>query len=360
MNLPEQNECTTKDTLKESAPISVVVPCYNCEEYISACLDSLLSQELLPQEIICIDDGSTDNTAGVLAEFALRSSLVNLISKDNEGPWAARLDGISAAKGDYIAFVDGDDTVDARYLLALYERATQTDSDITICGFYRKRSGTDEILSEEFCSERTSFLVPEHPEEMISVNPAPWNKLFRAQVLKSIPQIDDEPVMFDDLILLLLAGLRVRGRVSFVPEPLVNYYVRSGSLINSVTYNQVLAGMNSLQQVRGIYESMGAPSSYLEVLSVIAFVHLGVSMQFRIEGSAEDHRRFAAEAKGFLDSNFSEWQASDYLGMSYCFKKKGLFLRAYIALCAYRMHLFGQLIFMYRCMLSRSGQTMSW
>ena len=166
--------------------------------------------------------------------------------------------------------------------------------------------------------------------------------------------------MFDDLILLLLAGLRVRGRVSFVPEPLVNYYVRSGSLINSVTYNQVLAGMNSLQQVRGIYESMGVPSSYLEVLSVIAFVHLGVSMQFRIEGSAEDHRRFAAEAKGFLDSNFSEWQASDYLGMSYCFKKKGLFLKAYIALCAYRMHLFGQLIFMYRCMLSRSGQTMSW
>ncbi|MFR3450512.1 MAG: glycosyltransferase family 2 protein [Collinsella sp.] len=57
MNLPEQNECTTKDTLKESAPISVVVPCYNCEEYIGACLDSLLSQELLPQEIICIDDG---------------------------------------------------------------------------------------------------------------------------------------------------------------------------------------------------------------------------------------------------------------------------------------------------------------
>ena len=105
MNLPEKDVCTANDVQRASAPISVVVPCYNCEAYIGACLDSLLSQELLPKEIICIDDGSTDNTAGVLEEYASRSSLIDVISKDNEGAWAARLDGIFAASGDYIALL---------------------------------------------------------------------------------------------------------------------------------------------------------------------------------------------------------------------------------------------------------------
>ncbi len=360
MNLPEKDVCTANDVQRASAPISVVVPCYNCEAYIGACLDSLLSQELLPKEIICIDDGSTDNTAGVLEEYASRSSLIDVISKDNEGAWAARLDGIFAASGDYIAFVDGDDTVGERDLLALYEKALQSNSDITVCGFYRRCAETDEVLSKEFCSERSSFLIAEHPEEIISINPAPWNKLFRTEVLKSIPQLDVKPVMFDDLILLLLATLKSDGRVSFVPEPLVNYYIRSGSLINSVSYDQVLDGMNSLRQVRDIYKSTEVPASYLEVLSVMAFVHLGVSMQFRIDGSSADHRKYAEEAESFLDDVFSGWRSSRYLALGYCLKKKGLYLKAYIASCAYKMHLFGQLITAYRWVLSRSGQTVSW
>lgn len=90
--------------------ISVIIPCYNAERYIAECVDSVLKQTYLPQEIICVNDGSTDNTRVVLTQLEqMHAPLLKVIHSENKGASAARNIGLKAASGDIIQFLDADD-----------------------------------------------------------------------------------------------------------------------------------------------------------------------------------------------------------------------------------------------------------
>ena len=91
--------------------LSIIIPVYNCENSISKCLNSLLSQSFTDFEIICVNDGSTDNSLKVLNDFAIKYDCINVLSQENKGSGAARNLGLSASVGKYISFVDADDTV---------------------------------------------------------------------------------------------------------------------------------------------------------------------------------------------------------------------------------------------------------
>ena len=92
--------------------ISIIIPAYNIENYIAKCLDSLLNQTYRNLEIIVVDDGSSDNTGKVIDDYLSKYDNIKVIHKKNAGVSAARNSGIEVASGDYIGFVDGDDTVD--------------------------------------------------------------------------------------------------------------------------------------------------------------------------------------------------------------------------------------------------------
>ena len=118
--------------------VSVVVPCYKVEEYLRRCLDSLVNQTLKNIEIICINDGSPDNSLEILKEYQEKyKESFKVIDKKNEGVWKARFSGIDVAQGEYLAIVDSDDYVDLDYLNKLYSSAKKNKSDIVVCGFYR-------------------------------------------------------------------------------------------------------------------------------------------------------------------------------------------------------------------------------
>lgn len=116
-----------------SVKISVVVPVYNMERYLSECLDSVLSQTLSDLEVIAINDGSTDSSLALLREYAEKDARVHIIDKKNEGVGAARNDGIAAANGEFIAFMDPDDYYpNEEVLKTLYEAAVE--HGVKICG----------------------------------------------------------------------------------------------------------------------------------------------------------------------------------------------------------------------------------
>lgn len=95
----------------ENTNLTVIIPCYNVESYIANCLDSLVNQTCLPEEIICVDDGSTDKTEEILVRYAAKHKQIKIISQPNLGVSAARNTGIEAASKDYVMFVDSDDMV---------------------------------------------------------------------------------------------------------------------------------------------------------------------------------------------------------------------------------------------------------
>ena len=89
--------------------VSVVIPCYNVEKYIRQCIESLLHQTLSDFEIICVDDGSTDETVNIIKEYVAEDDRVILIEQKNQYAGVARNNGLEAASGEYVIFLDSDD-----------------------------------------------------------------------------------------------------------------------------------------------------------------------------------------------------------------------------------------------------------
>lgn len=113
--------------------VSVIIPVYNAEKYLRECLDSVVNQTLRDIEIICVDDGSTDSSPAVLAEYAARDSRVRVITQENAGVGPARNAGIRAARGEFVAFLDPDDLLpDASVYEALYFYAKE--KRVRVCG----------------------------------------------------------------------------------------------------------------------------------------------------------------------------------------------------------------------------------
>ena len=115
--------------------VSVVVPVYNVDIYLEEMLEGLRNQTLKDIEIICVDDGSTDKSAGIIQNQAQKDTRIKYIRQENQGGGAARNTGIAAADGKYLICLDADDIYEGNMLELLYNQAEKTDADITICEY---------------------------------------------------------------------------------------------------------------------------------------------------------------------------------------------------------------------------------
>ena len=113
--------------------LSVIIPAYNVENYIENCLQCLLSQLRENWEIICIDDGSQDNTYAILTDYAKRNKNLRIIRNEkNSGAARSRNTGLEAAEGEYVIFLDSDDLFDSNFLWKMYDRARNCDADMVV------------------------------------------------------------------------------------------------------------------------------------------------------------------------------------------------------------------------------------
>jgi glycosyltransferase involved in cell wall biosynthesis len=110
--------------------VSIIVPVYNVEKYLNKCISSLLAQTLSDIEIICVDDGSTDNSLKILKSYAEIDNRIRVISQENQGVSSARNNGFTAANGDYVYFIDSDDYLELNAMEILYSYAILEDLDI--------------------------------------------------------------------------------------------------------------------------------------------------------------------------------------------------------------------------------------
>lgn len=127
--------------------ISVIVPVYNVEKYLPACIDSILRQTHSNLEVILINDGSKDKSGQICDEFAKLDSRVKVVHKENGGVSAARNIGLDSAEGDYIAFVDSDDFIAVNMYERLLQEIKRTDTDMVLCN-YSKVDEEGKILTE--------------------------------------------------------------------------------------------------------------------------------------------------------------------------------------------------------------------
>lgn len=171
--------------------ISVIVPVYNVEDHISNTIKSILEQTYDNIEIICVNDGSTDSSGRIVEELSQQHERIKLINKSNAGVTHARLDGVRAAEGEYIGFVDGDDIIDSDMYEHLMKNALEYKADISHCGYRTVNGNSVEYhynTGESFFRDRKQGLLD--LLEGTKIEPSLCNKLYRASLFRRLLHTD--------------------------------------------------------------------------------------------------------------------------------------------------------------------------
>lgn len=220
--------------------VSVIIPVYNVEEYLRQCLDSIVNQTLKEIEIICVNDGSTDNSHQILTEYAQKDKRIIIINKENEGLGAARNTGMAYATGEYIGFVDSDDWVKLEAYEKFYKNAKTQNSDMVMCPIhvydditgklkYDNPYFTLECLNEEFDNCIFNHLKTKNFLFKISVTSP--NKIYKREFLNEINAKFPERLIFEDNPFFYETYLKARN-VSLIRDFLYFYRInRKDSII---------------------------------------------------------------------------------------------------------------------------------
>lgn len=336
--------------------VSVIVPCFNAERTLSKCLDSLLAQDGAIPHIICVNDGSTDNTIAILDEYHSKNPhTISVINQVNSGAWQARITGLKAADSEFIMFLDSDDYAKPGFVKTMLDEIRSSRSDIVICGFERIDEKSGRVLSREFCTPLDPLKLPEDYGDLLKVNPAPWNKIIKSEVLTNLPCLQTKPVMLDDLCLLLLGLTHPISKISFLPSSLVEYRVHPDSAINSANIEQVYDAAIALKEVRARFSNLGFHA--LEVLDSIAFCHLYISMSFRL---IEMKSTISNELLSIVDKDFPLWRTSEYLTFRYAFSHGKAHIRAAAAAHLARSGIFNPALNVFSIIKKVQKKDISW
>ena len=253
------------DAFYEKIRVSVILPVYNCEAYLPQCLDSILQRNDQRIEVICVDDGSTDGSARILADYAARDSRVRVLRQANAGAGAARNTGMAQARGEYLSFLDADDFFDPEMLRKAYNKAWVEESDIVVFRSQEYYEDLDRFVGmrsnfrEEYLPQQQPFAGTDVEENLFRAFVGwAWDKLFRRAFVEENGLRFQEQRTTNDLLFTYSALVRAQ-RISTMNNVLAYHRKASGSL--SVTREQswdcFYAALLALrQQLRdwGLYE----------------------------------------------------------------------------------------------------------
>lgn len=215
------------------ASLSVVVPVYNVEAYLPACLDSLLRQELEELEVILVDDGSTDGSYRIMEEYAARHPAVfRCFSQANGCPGAARNFGVAQTTGDYLAFLDSDDLVIDGGYRRILEQMERDGADIGVfeCVWFYP-DGT-----QEHRPSLPAFLPEFNNRTFILAHPSPCNKIYRAALWREAGLRFPEHIWYEDLAVIPSLAAAT-DRIAYYPEEIYRYRQRDRSITSQSAYS---------------------------------------------------------------------------------------------------------------------------
>ena len=216
--------------------ISIVVPVYNVKQFLTKCLNSIISQTYSNLEIIVVDDGSTDGSATICDDYAKKDKRTSVIHKENGGLASARNAGIDVAKGTYIGFVDSDDYIEPYMYEKLLQAILKYSCNIAVCGInYVFDDG--EVIAKANTEPEQFFEFPWAIEEMNTFrlfDMGAWSKLYKRELFADI-RFPVGKLSEDFFIMYRLFDL-AQG-VAYVPDACYNYFQRANSITKSKKIN---------------------------------------------------------------------------------------------------------------------------
>ena len=294
--------------------LSVIVPGYNVEKYISKCIDSILKNKIKGMEIILVNDGSKDNTLSIMREYEEKyPKLIRVIDQENQGISMARNAGIENASGEYISFIDSDDYIEPNMYHTMLEKAKTKDFDVVTCDVnviypdhtLRVTSGVDhDCLTKKAVKQimNTWYAVT-------------WNKIYKRELLKEMRFKKD--VWYEDVEFLYRLIPHVK-KVGVVDQCLYNYIQRENSI--TYTYNKKLYHL--IENMNGIIDYYKEHKYYANYKDELEYAYVRYAYATFIKRLAksknkEMFKQGVTYAIKEVNNHFPEYKKNPYL-------KKGL------------------------------------
>lgn len=248
-----QAEIIIQNKIDYIPKVSVIIPVYNVEEYLRECLDSVVNQTLKEIEIICVDDGSTDNSLEILKEYAQKDKRMTVIKQRNLHAGIARNTGLSQAKGEYLSFLDSDDFFELNMLEEMSKKGDEDNSDVVFCGYILfdntiKKDNFMVIYPNEYISK--SPLSPEKIKDKLFIitNPNPWTKLFKRKLFIDNDLHFESLLRCNDLTCIYTA-LVTSKKISFCSNSYIHYRSNQKSNITAKKEKYIDCFFNSINKL---------------------------------------------------------------------------------------------------------------
>lgn len=211
--------------------ISVIVPVFNTESYLSACLDSILTQSYRNLEVIVVDDGSSDFSLKLAQSYAEKDDRIKVYSHENEGPSMARNRGLEVSTGDYITFVDSDDLLLPDALQILLEVLTHNNADISEGVSIREKVHSPVKIKKNLKTE--IFTPQEAIADVLYQNkllPSAWGKLYKSSLFQELRF--EKGILYEDLNIFYRV-IEKCNKIVWIDYPVYFYRITEGSIINT-------------------------------------------------------------------------------------------------------------------------------
>lgn len=265
------------DLVARKTIISYIVPCYNVQDYLPRCLDSLVSQKTSEDytvEFILVNDGSTDATLTMLREFNEKELRSVIIDQQNQGVSAARNAGLEMAKGEYVYFLDGDDYLTDDATQILYEVCKKNVPDIVIANAYIVQDGQWDIKNEWNTCQEINAGVYKTLEfaQLVKRLPISFKAYRRETLVRNKIRYDNE-LRVGEVYTFFLHALTCSEYIAYTDQRIMNYVVRNSSVMRTVNVKRDSTIIQAMHYIDGyarekMPELLELPSYKLSLIGI--------------------------------------------------------------------------------------------
>ena len=313
--------------------LSVVIPVYNVEKYLRECLDSVIVPGTEGYEIVCVNDGSTDSSPAILEEYRARyPELIKTVHTENQGLGAASNNGIAAAKGEYVAFLDSDDTFAGHAVQEMIE-VCQSGDDLIIFDCNSITDLGEYLETLKGCKLRGEgvFTLEEYPQLLFD-RPNRWNKLYRRSLFSELGIAYPGHVWFEDYWTNPKLYPFCRS-IRYVSRAWYNYRQQTESITHVKNTVRNLEVIDAAESILRFYEDKGLFEQYKEELEYSVFYNVLLTSTDRVN-LIDPKSEVQGNLLAYMQKRFPEYEKNKYvMGMS----KKHKMLHLLIKNRQYRM-----------------------
>ena len=229
--------------LEQNPKVSIVVPVYNVEKYLSRCLDSLLNQTLKDIEIICVEDCSIDNSKSILKDYKQRDSRIKILyNKFNSGLSTTRNNGLKVSKSDYIMFCDSDDFYDQNMSLRLYNAINDCNCEMAVCGtniiYEDKRGLAYKESDKDYYAIKYDGLVKVTNDVVLNTDVSAWNKIYKKEIVEENNITFPDGLLFEDAYFYFCYTIFCKN-IFFIKDKFYNYVRRENGIMSNLIEKKI-------------------------------------------------------------------------------------------------------------------------